>query len=45
VLVSAAQWGTREVIAVVMHTHKPGIWDDSKLLLTWGLERRAQKQD
>jgi D-alanyl-D-alanine carboxypeptidase (penicillin-binding protein 5/6) len=39
VLVSAAQWGSREVIAVVMHTHKPGIWDDSKLLLTWGLER------
>jgi D-alanyl-D-alanine carboxypeptidase (penicillin-binding protein 5/6) len=42
VLVSAAQWGTREVIAVVMHTHKPGIWDDSKLLLTWGLERGAR---
>lgn len=39
VLVSAARWGTREVIAVVMHTNKPGIWDDSKLLLTWGLER------
>lgn len=39
VLVSAAHWGTREVIAVVMHTHKPGIWDDSKLLLTWGLQR------
>jgi D-alanyl-D-alanine carboxypeptidase (penicillin-binding protein 5/6) len=39
VLVSAAHWGTREVIAVVMHSHKPGIWDDSKMLLTWGLER------
>ncbi len=39
VLVSAAHWGTREVIAVVMHTHKPGIWDDSKLLLTWGLQQ------
>jgi len=38
VLASAAQWGDREVIAVVMHTDKPGIWDDSKLLLTWGLE-------
>jgi D-alanyl-D-alanine carboxypeptidase (penicillin-binding protein 5/6) len=40
VLVSAAHWGTREVIAVVMHSHKPGIWDDSKMLLTWGLQSR-----
>jgi D-alanyl-D-alanine carboxypeptidase (penicillin-binding protein 5/6) len=40
VLVSAAQWGTREVIAVVMHSCKPGVWDDSKMLLTWGLEGR-----
>jgi serine-type D-Ala-D-Ala carboxypeptidase (penicillin-binding protein 5/6) len=38
VLVSAAQWGCREVVAVVMHSRKPGLWDDSKLLLTWGLE-------
>lgn len=38
VLVSAATWGTRECISVVMHTGKPGIWEDSKLLLTWGLE-------
>lgn len=38
VLVSAAQWGDREVIAAVMHAGKPGIWDDSKLLLTYGLE-------
>jgi len=38
VLASAAQWGDREVIAVIMHSGKPGIWDDSKLLLTWGLE-------
>ena len=36
VLVSAAQWGTREVISVVMYTNKPGIWEDSKLLLTYG---------
>ncbi len=41
VLVSAAQWGCREVIAVVMHSRKPGIWDDSRLLLTWGLEHPA----
>ena len=39
VLVTAAQWGTREVIAAVMHDGKPGVWDDSKLLLTFGLER------
>ena len=36
VLVSSALWGTREVISVVMHTDHPGIWDDSKLLLTYG---------
>lgn len=36
VLVSSALWGTREVIAVVMHTDKPGIWEDSKLLLRYG---------
>ena len=38
VLVSAALAGDREVIAVVMHTNKPGIWDDSKLLLSYGLQ-------
>jgi D-alanyl-D-alanine carboxypeptidase (penicillin-binding protein 5/6) len=38
VLVSAALRGGREVIAVVLHTNKPGIWEDSKLLLTHGLE-------
>jgi len=36
VLVSSALWGTREVISVVMHTDKPGIWEDSKLLLRYG---------
>jgi len=36
VLVSSALWGTREVISVVMHTDKPGIWEESKLLLTYG---------
>ena len=36
VLVSSALWGTREVISVVMHTDKPGIWEDSKLLLAYG---------
>lgn len=36
VLASAALWGTREVISVVMHTNKPGIWEDSKLLLRYG---------
>jgi D-alanyl-D-alanine carboxypeptidase (penicillin-binding protein 5/6) len=38
VLVSAALGGGREVIAVVMHTHRPGIWDDSRLLLSYGLQ-------
>jgi D-alanyl-D-alanine carboxypeptidase (penicillin-binding protein 5/6) len=38
VLVSAALRNHREVISVVMHTDKPGIWDDSIQLLTFGLE-------
>jgi len=41
VLVSAALRGNREVIAVVMHTNKPGIWDDSMLLLGYGLEHSS----
>jgi D-alanyl-D-alanine carboxypeptidase (penicillin-binding protein 5/6) len=41
VLVSAALRGNREVIAVVMHTNKPGIWDDSMLLLSYGLDHAA----
>lgn len=36
VLSSAAQWGTREVISVVMHTDRPGIWEDSMQLLSYG---------
>ena len=36
VLVSSALRNNREVISVVMHTDKPGIWEDSKLLLTYG---------
>ena len=39
VLVSAALRENREVIAVVMHTNKPGIWEDSTRLLTFGLEQ------
>jgi len=38
VLVSAAMKNHREVIAVVMHTDKPGIWNDSMLLLDYGFE-------
>jgi serine-type D-Ala-D-Ala carboxypeptidase (penicillin-binding protein 5/6) len=41
VLVSAAMRDHREVIAVVMHTDKPGIWDDSMLLLDYGFEHRG----
>ncbi len=41
VLVSSALKDGREVISVVMHTNRPGIWEDSKLLLTYGLSRLA----
>ena len=37
VLVSALLRDHREVIAVVMHTDRPGIWEDSILLLSYGL--------
>jgi serine-type D-Ala-D-Ala carboxypeptidase (penicillin-binding protein 5/6) len=37
VLVSSALRGGHEVISVVLHTDKPGIWDDSKALLSYGL--------
>jgi D-alanyl-D-alanine carboxypeptidase (penicillin-binding protein 5/6) len=39
VLVSAAAKSGKEVISVVLHTNKPGIWDDSKLLLEHGLTK------
>jgi serine-type D-Ala-D-Ala carboxypeptidase (penicillin-binding protein 5/6) len=39
VLVSAATKSGKEVVSVVLHTNKPGIWDDSKLLLEHGLAR------
>jgi D-alanyl-D-alanine carboxypeptidase (penicillin-binding protein 5/6) len=42
VLVSAAMRGSHEVISVVMHTDKPGIWNDSMLLLSYGLDRLGQ---
>jgi serine-type D-Ala-D-Ala carboxypeptidase (penicillin-binding protein 5/6) len=37
VLVSSALRESHEVISVVLHTDKPGIWQDSKALLTYGL--------
>jgi D-alanyl-D-alanine carboxypeptidase (penicillin-binding protein 5/6) len=37
VLVSSALREGHEVISVVLHTNKPGIWDDSRALLTYGL--------
>jgi len=37
VLVSSALRGGHEVISVVLHTDKPGIWVDSKTLLAYGL--------
>lgn len=39
VLVSGAMCEGCEVISVVLHTNKPGIWEDSKMLLTDGLEK------
>jgi D-alanyl-D-alanine carboxypeptidase (penicillin-binding protein 5/6) len=39
VLVSSALLDGREVISVVMHTDHPGIWEDSKLLLTHGFSK------
>ncbi|MEO8353406.1 MAG: hypothetical protein ABI680_16880, partial [Chthoniobacteraceae bacterium] len=40
-LVSAALRDHREVIAVVMHDGKYEKWEDSKLLLTYGLAHPA----
>ena len=40
VLVSACLRDRREVIAVVMHDSKPNNWEDSKLLLSYGLEHQ-----
>ena len=37
VLVSSALRNHREVISVVMHSDKPGLWVDSKTLLAYGL--------
>ena len=42
VLVSAAMRGNHEVISVVMHTDKPGIWNDSMMLLSYGLDRLTE---
>ena len=39
VLVSSAIRDGREVIAVVLHTNHPGIWEDSKTLLEHGFEK------
>ncbi len=39
VLVSAAARDGREVLAVVLHTNKPGIWEDSMRLLYDGFEK------
>jgi D-alanyl-D-alanine carboxypeptidase (penicillin-binding protein 5/6) len=41
VLVSAALRDQREVICVVMHDEKPANWEDSKLLLDYGFEKRV----
>ncbi len=41
VLASAATRAGREAIAVVMHTNKPGIWEDSAKLLEFALSKTA----
>jgi len=41
-LVSAAVRGRREVIAAVMHDGKAEKWEDSMLLLTYGLDHPPQ---
>ena len=42
VLASSAARAGREAIAVVMHTDKPGIWEDSAKLLEFGLKQSAE---
>jgi D-alanyl-D-alanine carboxypeptidase (penicillin-binding protein 5/6) len=42
VLASSAARAGREAIAVVMHTDKPGIWEDSAKLLEFGLRQSAE---
>jgi D-alanyl-D-alanine carboxypeptidase (penicillin-binding protein 5/6) len=42
VLVSSAMRGNHEVISVIMHSDKPGIWNDSMLLLSYGLDRLTE---
>jgi len=44
VLVSSALRDGREVISVVMHTDHPGIWEDSKTLLTYGFSHLPASQ-
>ena len=44
VLASAALREGREVICVIMHSDKPGIWEDSKLLLTYGFDHPPEAQ-
>jgi D-alanyl-D-alanine carboxypeptidase (penicillin-binding protein 5/6) len=44
VLASAAQRDGKEAIAVVMHTDKPGIWEDSTKLLEYALSRVIPSQ-
>ncbi len=44
-LASAALRDHREVIAVVLHTNRPGIWEDSKALLNYGLEHPPEWND
>jgi len=42
VLASSAYRNGREAIAVVMHTDKPGIWEDSAKLLEFGLTHTSE---
>jgi serine-type D-Ala-D-Ala carboxypeptidase (penicillin-binding protein 5/6) len=45
VLACAALWESHEAISVIMHSDKPGIWNDTKLLLTYALEKVGQESE
>lgn len=45
VLVSSASRRGQELISVVLYTNKPGIWEDSKLLLLHGFEKLGLAPD
>ncbi len=45
VLACAALWESHEAVSVIMHSDKPGIWNDTKLLLTYALEHERMEDE